>query len=102
MIVARNLYYAADGQAEAVYRHRLHAADVRVRLGLPRGRVLRRWRGSDTLPDVIWECEFADVAAYDADMAALAASPEYEAVRAHMRTLLRRFERVLWEPEAGS
>ena len=97
MIIARNLYYAAEGRADAVLAHRLHAADVRVQLGLPRGRVSRRVRGADTLPDVIWECEFADVAAYDRDMAALAASPEYEAVRAHMRALLRRFERVLWE-----
>lgn len=98
MIVARNLYYAAEGKAAEVLAHRRHACDVRERLGLPRGTVLHRVRGDGALPDVVWECAFADVAAYDRDMDALAASEEYETVRAHMRSLLRRFERVLWEP----
>lgn len=101
MIVARNLYYARPGLADAVLAHRRHACDVRERLGLPRGQVQRRLRGSDELPDVMWECAFEDVAAYDRDMSALAASPEFEAVRAHMRSMLRRFERVLWEPDGG-
>ena len=98
MIVARNLYYANDGQADAVHRHRVRACEARERLGLPRGRVLRRARGASNLPDVVWECDFDDIDAYDRDMAALAASPEYEAIRAHMRTLIQRFERVLWAP----
>jgi hypothetical protein len=97
MIFARNLYYAQPGSADEVLSHRQHACDVREKLGLPRGQVLRRVRGSDELADVVWQCEFADVAEYDRDMDALAASDEFAAVREHMRTLIRHFERVLWE-----
>lgn len=64
---------------------------------LPSGRVMKRTEGADELPNVIWELEFADVAAHHSDMAARAASPEFEAVRAGMRQLYRRFERPLFE-----
>ena len=97
MIVSFNFYYARPGLAGAVLEQRLRASEVRRRLGLRAGRVLARTEGSDELPDVIWELEFEAVAGHHADMAARAASPEFEAVRAGMRELYRRFERPLFE-----
>ena len=97
MIVSFNFYYARPGLADAVLRQRLLACDVRDDLKLPRGRVLVRQSGSADLPDVIWEQPFADVNGHLADMDVRAASPEFEAVRAGMRQLCRRFERPLFE-----
>lgn len=98
MIVSHNYYYARPGNAAAVLRQRLSASEVRVRIGLPRGHVLRRIAGAEDLPDVIWELEFGDLAAHHADMAVRAASPEFEAIRQGMRRLYRRFERPLYQP----
>ncbi len=98
-LVVFNMYYANPGMADDVLEIRRYASVVRDRLGLPRGRVLRRINDSDALPDVIWECEFADVAAHDRDMDARAASDAFEGVRDRMRKLIRRFQRTLWQPE---
>ncbi|HSF19276.1 MAG TPA: hypothetical protein VLK65_27370 [Vicinamibacteria bacterium] len=100
-VVVLNLYYAKQGSEEDVLETRLEASRVRGRLGLPRGRVLRRIQGPDSLPEVIWECEFEDVSAHDRDMDARAASHDFEAVRTRMGTLLERFERSLWELRHG-
>jgi hypothetical protein len=97
VIVSFNFYYAQPGLAEAVLRQRLLACDVRRDLKLPRGRVLVRAAGGADLPDVIWEQPFENVDGHLADMAVRAASPEFEAVRAGMRKLCRRFERPLFE-----
>ena len=97
MIVSFNFYYAKPGLAGAVLRQRLLACDVRRDLKLPRGRVLVREEGDADLPDVIWEQHFEDVNGHHADMEVRAASPEFEAVRAGMRQLCRRFERPLFE-----
>lgn len=96
-ILALNWYFArsADLVAE-VLATRLRACDVRERLGIPTGRVLRRISGNDELPDVVWDCPFESPEDHDADMAVRAASAEFEAVRARMRALTRRFERVLY------
>jgi hypothetical protein len=47
-------------------------------------------------PDVARQCTFADVAARDADLAARAASAEFESVRVQMRKLHARFERQVF------
>lgn len=97
MIVSFNFYYAKPGQEDAVLQQRLRACDVRDNMGVPRGRVLARTAGAADLPDVIWEHHFDDISGHHADMAARAASPEFEAIRAGMRKLYRRFERPLFE-----
>jgi hypothetical protein len=99
MIVSFNFYYARPGLEDAVLKQRLRASDVREGLGIPRGRVIARTEGAPTLPDVIWEQHFEAVAGHHEDMAVRAASPEFEAVRAGMRKLCRRFERPLFEVE---
>lgn len=97
MIVSFNFYYALPGQEDAVLKQRLRACDVRDDMGVSRGRVLARTAGAADLPDVIWEHHFDDISGHHADMAARAASPEFEAIRAGMRKLYRRFERPLFE-----
>jgi len=101
MIVSFNFYYARPGLEDAVLKQRLLASDVREGLGIPRGRVIARAEGAPTLPDVIWEQHFEAVTGHYEDMAVRAASPEFEAVRAGMRKLCRRFERPLFEVERG-
>ena len=95
---ALNLYYARDeGVREQVLATRLRATDVRQRIGAARGRVFVRSNGAAELPDVLWDCPFRDAGAHDVDMQARAASAEFEACRAIMRTLTRRFERVIYD-----
>ena len=50
-IVEQDGYFALPGKAEEVYQVRVQACDVLEKLGLPRGRVLRRQGNSETLPD---------------------------------------------------
>jgi len=102
MITSFNFYYAHAGRERSVLQQRLLASDVRQKLGLPRGRVLERLEGPAALPDVIWELQFDDVGGHHADMAVRAASAEFEAVRAGMRVLCRRFERPLFERLAAA
>lgn len=95
---ALNLYYAReDSLREQVLATRLRATDVRQSIGVARGRVFARANGTSVLPDVMWDCPFPDSGAHDADMRARAASAEFEACRALMRTLTRRFERVIYD-----
>jgi hypothetical protein len=53
----------------------------------------------------IWECDYADLEARNADAAWADNSPEFGAVRSHMGTLLAGFERIVFvvdeEPLAG-
>ena len=44
-------------------------------------------------PTSTWECAFDESRTQQADLAARAASPEFEAVRAEMRAAIARFER---------
>ena len=95
---ALNLYYARDASARAQVRTtRLRATDVRERIGISRGRVFTSAQADGDLPDVMWDCPFEDATMHDQDMQARAASVDFEACRALMRTLTRRFERVLYE-----
>ena len=95
---ALNLYYARDDSARAqVLATRLRATAVRQSIGVARGRVFVRANGTSALPDVMWDCPFPNAGAHDVDMRARAASAEFEACRALMRTLTRRFERVIYD-----
>jgi hypothetical protein len=91
-------YWGLPGQAEEVFQWRLHACDVREKIGLPRGRVFKRQGDSKTLPDVVWQVEYPNEAARRQDLKTGEASPEFKAVRDHMNTLTSRFERAFWLP----
>jgi hypothetical protein len=97
-VIEQTEYWAHSGRAAEVYQWRVHACDVRERIGLPRGRVWRRDGKSDTLPDVIWQLEYPDEPAKEADLKRRDESQEFRDVRDHMRTLYRRFERGFWRP----
>jgi hypothetical protein len=75
---------------------RLHASDVRQKLGRPRGVVLRRLDGGADLPDVLWRCADPDAASRAADAAALDATPEWKPVPERMGALLRHFARATY------
>lgn len=94
MIVERTHYYAKPGCAEAVLATRRKASLVRVEIGLPSGTIRTKADPSADGPDVAWECVFPTQASREADLAARAASPAFEAVRAEIKELLVRFERL--------
>lgn len=100
MFVERTHYYAKPGMVEEVRRTRARACDVREAIGLPRGTVLFKVDVEDDGPDVTWQCAFATAADRERDLAARADSPEFEAVRKHMRTCYDRFERHFEEVAA--
>ena len=96
-IVERTQYYAKPGLAADVLEVRRKASAVRVSIGLPAGEIfVKHPSGDGSEPDVAWQCAFADAAAHAADLAARAASAEFESVRRRMRTLYARFERQVF------
>jgi hypothetical protein len=95
MIVEATNYFAKEDQADEVLKQRRKATEIRRQLGLDPGRILVRTEGNG--PDIRWECSFASREAYDADRAARATSPDFEAARKRMHTLLERFERHVYE-----
>lgn len=101
-IVVRNAYWAREGMVEEVYRHRVHASDVRAGLGLYRGRVLRRVGDVEGEPDVVWECEYPSPAAREADLRALSESGAFEPVLEKMGTLIEKFQRTVWRVESDA
>ena len=102
MIVERTHYYAKAGQRDAVLAMRRKASDVRVAMGLAAGTIRVKADPSADGPDVAWECAFANKQAHRADLDARAASADFEAVRAGMRALMDRFERLVEERVAGA
>jgi hypothetical protein len=99
IIIVQNYYFAKPGMAEEVYSWRIHASDVREKLGLRRGRVLRRIGEANQQPDVIWECEYPDAASRDAELKVLENNAEFDAVVKHMGTLIDHFGRAAWQVE---
>ena len=102
MIVERTHYYAKPGQLEAVLAVRRRACEVRVAIGLPAGTIRVKADAGADGPDVVWECPFPSKPAHQADLNARAASPDFEAVRADMRDVIDRFERLFEQRVAGA
>ena len=102
MIIERTHYYARAGQRDAVLALRRTACEVRVAIGLPAGTIRAKADPSADGPDIAWECAFASRAAQRADLDARAASTAFEAVRAQMREVIERFERLSEERVAGA
>ncbi len=95
-IVVQNAYYPNERMEEEVLRTRLEASSVRAGAGLVVGRVLRRVEGPEDAPFLLWEAEYADAAAREADIAALD-DTDFSRVSSHMGTLLAGFGRTVWE-----
>lgn len=94
--VVQNRYFIRAGLAAEGLATRRAASAVRAAAGQPTGRILLPAEPPADGLTFIWECEYADLDARTADAAWADASPEFEVVRAHMSTLLDRFERVLF------
>jgi dienelactone hydrolase len=100
-VTERTHYFALPGKAAEVLETRRSACAVRLAMGLPAGDILVRGQGGDgSEADVTWHCTFPDAAAHRRDLEMRAASPEFEAVRARMRSLISRFERHVFNPVA--
>lgn len=93
MIVERTNYFAKPGHAAEVLAIRRRACAVRVKIGLAAGKVFVKQDGDGA--DVTWECGFATKDEHERDLAARAASKDFEAVRAAMKQHIVRFERHL-------
>ena len=98
MIFEATNYFAKPGLEGTVLERRREGSRLRERLGLQAGRIFVKQDGQG--PDVRWECGFADEAAYQADLAARDASPEFAAQRAEMGKLTVRFERHVYALDA--
>jgi len=92
-------YYAQPGKANDVFAQRQRASDVLEKLGLPRGRILRRSSGSAKDPDVMWECEYPNAVALDGALKAATSNAEFEDVRKQMEPLIRKGEKRVWEAQ---
>ncbi len=86
----QNRYWAKPGKADEVFAWRVHASDVMVEMGLPRGRVFRGAGGDE--PDAIVQLEIAP----DQEEQIMRAQREHQElfrpVMEHMETIARRFE----------
>jgi hypothetical protein len=98
-VIVQTNYWALPGKAEEVYEWRMHASDVTEKLGLLRGRVLRRQGNSEVLPDVMWQIEFPNDAERIRYAQAVTTAPEFQEVQKHMETLVHRFELSIWLAE---
>jgi hypothetical protein len=95
-VVVQNRYFIREGSEAQALEARRDASRVRQAAGQPVGRILVPTAPGIGVPDFIWECDYSDLAARDADAAWADDSPEFTAVRDRMRQLLERFERVVF------
>ena len=94
-VIVQTNYWALPGKADEVCQRRIHASDVREKLGQPRGRVLCRQGNSEVLPDVMWQIELPNDPEKNRDIVT-PPGPEFREVITHMNTLIRRFELSTW------
>jgi dienelactone hydrolase len=98
MFIERTYYFSKPGKARETLAVRRKACRIRREIGLPAGIVCTRADANEpNHPDVTWECQFATLEDHEADLAARAASPAFEAIRAEMRACIDRFERYFFE-----
>jgi dienelactone hydrolase len=98
-VIERTEYFAHPGRQAEVLATRRRACAVRLRIGLDAGEVFVKHPGGDgSEADVTWQCGFPNALAHARDLAARAASVDFEAVRANMRGLIARFERHVFSP----
>jgi hypothetical protein len=74
---------------------------VRLSIALRAGEVfIKHPRGDGSEPDVAWQCTFTDAAAREADLAARAASTEFQSLVAQMLKQIVRFDRQVFSVAA--
>jgi hypothetical protein len=98
MILVHQRYFAKPGLRERVLETRIAASRRLAALNVPSGRI---WvpvppdAGIEQadLPDVIWECTYADLAERERIRAAQEGDPEFAAIRARQGTQLVQWRR---------
>lgn len=93
MILETTNYFPLPGQQDEVLAQRRKVSKIRAAIGLDPGEIFVRRDSCG--PAVKWECRFRDQAAFDADMKARNASPDFVEGREKMRGLIEHFERHL-------
>lgn len=94
-IVVQNRYFIKSGREEEALATRRRASQVRADEGRPIGRIMvSEGPQEGDVPTFVWECEYADLDARQADLDWASGSAAFTAVRQHMGTLLDRFERL--------
>lgn len=100
-VIVQNWYFIRAGVEDEAFGVRLDASRVRCAADRPVGRILSPVAPSEGTPTFIWECDYPDMSAREADAAWADASPEFSAVRERMGKLLGRFERITFVVDAG-
>ncbi|CAN5815095.1 hypothetical protein BH23CHL2_BH23CHL2_34720 [soil metagenome] len=94
-IVVQNRYFIKTGREDDGLATRRRASRVRADQGRPTGRIMTSEGPQEgDAPTSVWECEYVDLEARQADLDWASASEEFTAVRRHMGTLLDKFERL--------
>ena len=97
-IVVQNRYFIISGMESEGLKTRQRASQVRADENRPVGRIMTSTGPQEgDAPAFVWECEYADLEARQADLDWAAGSDAFTAVRRHMGTLLDRFERLTYE-----
>lgn len=110
--IVQHFYHPKAGMEEEALATRLRGADIRARLGLPTGRILRvesavSGHPSNGPPEPFESAfltsitEYADEAAFQASRARLSNDPEYREVLRANGELLRHFEQIAWRSVRG-
>lgn len=95
-IVVQNLYFPHAEREDEALAIRREASRVRATKGRPVGRILVGLERLHAGPAFIWECDYPDLAAREADMAWAEGSEEFRTVQTQMGQLLDSFERVVF------
>ncbi len=93
MILETTNYHPLPGKEDEVLAQRRKVTAIRMALGLDPGEIFVRLEAKGAA--VKWECRFADLAQFEADMTARAGSSAFVAARDQMHRLLQGFERHL-------
>ncbi len=101
MYIERTDYYTRPGRLEEVITLRRRVSDLRVQLGLPAGSIYVKHSASEEGPDVVCECHFPSLEAYQKDREACATSSEFEAISAEMRDVVHHFTRHFMRQKGG-
>lgn len=97
MIIERTCYLPKPGRLDDVLATRRRASRTRVELGLVAGTIRVGETGRGDM--VFWEAHFTSPDEHEADLAARAASPDFEACRATMHGLIDDFDRQVLRPD---
>ncbi len=88
-------YWAKPGKADEVAALALRAADVRVKLGSPRGILLRG--NTEGVPDIVYQVELSELQTATGAQITVRGSPELESLWKQIVPLLIRYENAVYE-----